>query len=142
MNFNLAHAEAQEQETYGRELAQDKADRLGLRCVFPADNELQIDLDDDESYEKFMDQLELFRDLGYYAADSIKVSKSGLPHRHATVTLDFKPTLWQRIALQTALGSDCKRELLSCDAALDAVEQPTAFFELPTQPGHSKGELQ
>lgn len=56
-------------------------------------------------------------------------SKSGLPHRHITITFDFDLTQWQRLAFQAALGSDTKRECLGCIMTLAGDEHPTLFLE-------------
>lgn len=99
-----------------------------FRAVFPAGNELQIDIDSAEQYEKFIRNLSVLQ--GHYTIHmTTHVSRSGGDHRHVTLTVPGYIDKWQRIAFQAALGSDPTRELLSCIQALEGDPQPTAFRE-------------
>lgn len=85
----------------------------GFVIVYPKDNELQIDIDNDVHYEAFLRSWAIFgRDIPEAWLEE-HPSKSGLPRRHITVSLPFNIDAWQRIAFQGALGSDPVRELLS-----------------------------
>jgi hypothetical protein len=106
----------------------------GYRVVFPADNELQVDIDSDEQYAAFNKSWPIFcRDTQHYALEfpgkRETPSRSGLPRRHITVTLPFEVTPEQRIAWQAALGSDPVRELLSMLRLQRGDEHPTLFVE-------------
>ena len=102
--------------------------------VFPAENELQIDLDSEEAFVKFIGQLHLL--CGILGVDDLPSeghpSKSGLPKRHATVTLPFNVTAEQRIVLQVFCGSDQARELINYSALQNGDPTPTLFIERVT----------
>lgn len=101
----------------------------GFMIVYPAANELQIDIDNDAHYDAFQRSWAIFgRDIPE-AAISEHASKSGYPRRHITVSLPYEVTAWQRIALQGALGSDPVRELLSAMRLQNGVEPATLFCE-------------
>lgn len=102
----------------------------GYKIVLPAADELQIDIDTTEMQERFNESAEiLFR---YVEPKEIKEapSESGLPRKHITVKLPFELTVWQRLALQAALGSDNTREILSCIQYLNGDPTPTCFKEV------------
>ena len=117
----------------------DKAFEKGLVAVLPNENELFLDIDTDEDYKIFLFHRTLLgeRFFAYPEYECIP-SSSGLPHRHIIVTLPFKVTQDQRIALQAALGSDRKRELLSICESIDAEcenhETPVTLFESKDSP--------
>lgn len=107
----------------------------GLVPSFPADNELQIDIDTQAQYVKFRAQLEILqRSIGgqhdIELEPVVTPSKSGLPRRHVRIRLPFKLDVWQRIAWQAALGSDPVRELLSCVRAHRGDDHPTMLVEV------------
>jgi hypothetical protein len=113
----------------------DEAARLGLDVVFPADNELQIDIDSDADYSVFCEHLGIL-DRHYGAPSDVveKPSRSGGERRHITVTLHHKVTNTERIMLQALLGSDRKREILSLLQERDGDAHPTLFLERTAQP--------
>lgn len=106
-------------------------ERAGRRIVLPAPNQLFIDIDTNEAYEHFKKQLSIL-DESVGTKMQEYPSKSGLPHRHITITLDFAVLhSWQRLALQAALGSDPIREVLACVQLLYGDENPSLFSEEP-----------
>lgn len=112
------------------QMAIDNAAVLGHIVDFPADNELQIDLDSEADKERFYRSFEILsREFGVPTA-VWNTSKSGEGH-HVRITMPFDLTPWQRIALQAALGSDPVRELLSAVRLHAGDPHPTLFFELP-----------
>ena len=124
---------ADEQDTYDMDRQtyfQECAD-AGLEIKQPLPNQLFLDFDSDKQYENF---LILSKVLERNLAESVDVkvypSKSGLPHRHAIVSLPWRLSgEWERLAWQAALGSDPVRELLSCVRNLNGEEWPTIFAE-------------
>jgi len=96
------------------------AEENGLRLVIAAENELLIDLDTEQGYELFKDQVEVLRQFMDVLGVQVAPSKSGLPHRHCTVKIRVPanrqtygiPTIHERLALQAMLGSDRRCELL------------------------------
>jgi hypothetical protein len=111
--------------------AEECAARLGRRIVYPQPNELFLDIDDAESMKLFLERMPIMGDL--IASQKVRPSPSKTPYRfHVTVTL-VRPVkdAFERILLQTLLGSDRFHEILSWKAASLGVEKPTLFFELP-----------
>lgn len=115
-----------------REIFIAQVEAQGFRPVYPADDELQIDIDSEEDYARFKLAWECVqRNWAAFGEFSFfeKESKSGLPCRHITVKVPFKLDPWQRIALQAALGSDQIRELLSATRLIKGDIHPTMFVE-------------
>lgn len=111
----------------------DKAAAAGLNVVIPAPNELFIDIDSDEAFDKFLYNRGLMYEHapGFIEKVIAAPSKSGFPKRHVTVTLDRNITDVERIGLQAILGSDTKRETLSYLSCMHGHIHPTLFFEKP-----------
>lgn len=80
--------------------------------VLPESNQLQMDIDDDESYEFMVNMIALLQSNGF-AVELTKttISKSG--NRHCYIKTPWELSLVDRIALQASMGSDRKREILS-----------------------------
>lgn len=115
-----------------RALQEAREDNLDV--VFPADDELQIDIDDDRAYSIYT---ELFPIVDkYYTVLEVKdrPSRSGLPKRHLTLKLGRKITNYERIALQLSLGSDRVRELLGVVQEMLGDPHPTLFLEKKPEP--------
>ena len=106
-----------------------KAKEGNLDIVFPKSNELQIDIDNEHSYQVFKNQIVILRK--YISVTNIEEheSKGGLPGRHITVTLFKDVTMIERLALQAMLGSDRIRELLGYIRYDRKEPRPTCFFE-------------
>lgn len=109
----------------------DEAENLGLAIVFPKDNQLQLDIDNDEAMEQF----EKLRDVveHHFGITDVEVhpSKSGLPKRHVTITMPTNMATRDRILIQACLGSDRTRELLSYLQVLNGDAHPVLFIERP-----------
>lgn len=104
-----------------------KAAGSGRVVVHAEPNQLFIDLDSEESLAKFYEQIDI---LEKYEQLARNVSESNQPgHYHAVVTLDRVPHPFERVALQAALGSDRKRELLALIQKQDGNPGPNVFFE-------------
>lgn len=106
----------------------------GLLIVYPEDNQLQIDIDNNDHWLTFLRSIEVVA-RNWEDCDDIQIevhpSKSGLPRRHVTIALPGKVDQWQRIALQACLGSDPVRELLSATRLMRGDVHPTLFVEKP-----------
>ena len=89
-----------------------------LEIVLPNPNELFVDLDSEQAYELFLAQIEVLKQILDVTEVSTYPSKSGLPCRHARVTVRIPNTrggtlgAMERLALQTMLGSDRRCEIL------------------------------
>lgn len=105
------------------------AQSVGCICVEASDKELFVDLDSDEQFKKFNEQIGLLKKHFYFLSVDIQPSKSGLPHRHVKIQMAQAYPLLVRIALQACLGSDLTRELLSVRRALDLEDNVVIFFE-------------
>jgi hypothetical protein len=110
-----------------------KAAELGQHVVYPADDELFLDVDDGKKGLERVDRsIMILNDA--VGRDTIKIvstspSKSGIG-LHIVLKVDRKIDAWMRVALQAAMGSDPMRELLTSAHLLKgSLEKPTLFFE-------------
>jgi hypothetical protein len=115
------------------ERAFQEAKLLGLEVVLPKANELQIDIDTPEDREVFNHHFGILQK--YEQAEIIRdePSKSGGDKRHITVELGRDISNLERILLQSVLGSDRKREILSWVQYCNGDEHPTLFLEKAQQ---------
>jgi hypothetical protein len=108
------------------ESAKAKAKTLGRVVVFPKANELFIDIDNPAAMRRFVRGVARFTGVTFL----VRPSPSGRPGRHhVVVTMPTEVTPMERIALQSMLGSDPVRELLSWRRIQHGIEEPTLFFE-------------
>lgn len=114
------------------EKAFEKAQQENLDIVFPKDNELQIDIDNEHSYILFLNQLTILAKYLQLLNVEEHPSKGGSPGRHITVRLGKSFTPLERLALQAMLGSDRIRELLGFIRLYRGEQHPTLFFERKT----------
>lgn len=111
---------------------EEVARNLNMQVVYPQNNQLQVDIDDEESYKLFCER---FDNLSpFFGKENINIvdtpSKSGLPKRHITITVsNWYFTEVNRLLLQVLLGSDSNREWLGCLRVLDIGKSKTCFFE-------------
>jgi hypothetical protein len=117
------------------EQCQAWAKHLGCSVRKPANDELFVDIDSEEAYKQFFHVWPLVkRHFAYHYV--MTPSKSGLPKRHAVVRLVRKDhSLLEKIALQAALGSDGRREVISVVRAVKGEENVVVFFEPVEQEG-------
>jgi hypothetical protein len=111
--------------------AQQEAKNSGLDVVYPERNQLQIDIDSDRAFSIFLEMKSLLEKYFVVRDVVVHYSRSGPPKRHVTVTLDQPLNDYQRIALQTMLGSDRVREFLSYIQAKNLDPHPILFIETP-----------
>lgn len=109
----------QEQKT------REQAKKDGFTIIHPAPDRLLLDLDTPESQERYA---QLFPVVQGYFEGAIEenrwLSKSGIG-MHVVVKLPFHIDMPSRIALQAALGSDPKREILS----IGYLHSPSVLFK-------------
>ncbi len=132
MNFdNLADKEAAREAYYkaGREELMAWAEENGFDVKVPKDNELFLDLDTEGQYEIYKAGVKRLLKDGLVGDWSETVSSSGLPHRHAIVTLVEDMDVYKRLFLQCWLMSDPTRELLSFERAHHGATFPILFLE-------------
>lgn len=116
----------------------DEAAKLGMDVVFPKDNQLQIDIDNNESYALYEGVRDVIAHHYGILQEEIHASKSGGEKRHLTITLLRVIDNMERIALQAALGSDRKRELLSIIQEVNGDDHPVLFLEMKGAPNTPK----
>jgi hypothetical protein len=110
---------------------EDAASARGCYVVYPKEDELQIDCDSEDAFKEFKKRWEEFESVVTYDVEwRATPSSSGLPHRHITVTAKGRIfSVWERIALQFALGSDPVREKLCVLRYTYGIPEPVRFFE-------------
>ncbi len=101
----------------------------GQRVVPADDYTLQIDIDSEEDLERWKTGSKILLEAINGKEVTITESKSGLPHRHITISLNKAMDVWERIALQLCLGSHITRETLNSYRVLVGNECPIVFFE-------------
>lgn len=111
------------------EYALKKAEALGCVVEFADDHTLQIDIDSDERYDMFWSQLDLLDSLNLFIHDEPIVRKSKTRgHTHITIRMYEPLPIRVRLLLQSVLGSDLKRELLSYAGVLKGQLHPVLLF--------------
>lgn len=108
----------------------------GYHVVTPQPDELQIDIDSDETYAAYVELLSMLQAFGREVVLITDVpSKSGLPRRHVTLRYPRNLSELERVAMQACLGSDPKREMFGLLRIETGIEPVTAFFDKnPEQP--------
>jgi hypothetical protein len=107
----------------------DFAANSGLKVLYPAADELFIDIDNEHSFQLFLKQMDILKKYVGVRGDTITPSKSGFPKRHIVVYLEKPITEVERVALQAMMGSDRVRELLGYVQAKNNDPHPTLFLE-------------
>jgi hypothetical protein len=110
----------------------------GYTVLYPADNQLFIDIDSEEDLSQYDRMLNRLLAMYPEITWSETASKSGFPCSHIIVTLPFPISPTMRIALQAALGSDPMRELLSSIRVLQEIDNPTIFLERSNKNGQTE----
>ncbi len=109
--------------------ARDQAERENLVVVYPKDNEVMVDIDNNHSLQLFSKQITIVEKyIGVLGVEQHS-SKSGGMKSHITVTLANPVTPIERLALQAMLGSDRVRELLGYVEYKNGDLTPTLFLE-------------
>lgn len=116
-------------EMRSNEQCREWANQCNCDVIEAQSNQLFLDLDTEESYIIFQEHCRFLKKHFYPFTLHIGPSKSGLPHRHVTVTFKQDLDIMTRIALQACLGSDPMRELISVRRAIDKEDNIVIFFE-------------
>ena len=103
-----------------------------LIVLFPKDNQLFLDIDNNEDRNVFNRNRELVDEV-YGIVDVQERSSRSKGHVHLIVNLRVSVTPLGRIALQAILGSDRRREAHSLRRLEDGEARPTLFFEKPIE---------
>lgn len=98
----------------------------------PKDDEVFIDVDTQDQYLQFLMVQKFFQEHGYILNTEDSASPSGREHhRHIVVRWYRALSEYERVALQTILGSDPKREMLSWQGLEAGHQGVSVFFENP-----------
>lgn len=107
-----------------------KAEEENLKVIFPEENELLLDFDNSVAYDHFENVIHILEEYWGVVSRKESPSLSGKPgHVHVIVRLNTQLTSLERIAIQAALGSDGKRELLGIVRVHHDDPHPTLFLE-------------
>jgi hypothetical protein len=97
-----------------------------LDCIYPMANELFVDIDTEADYGNFLKNKNI---ISIIKAWHVTPSRTKAQGKHIVVELDRDVTSIERIALQTILGSDTRREAHSWVRLQANDPLPTLFFE-------------
>ena len=104
--------------------------QYGYNVVLPKSNQLQVDIDDEESYALCMRRIEDIKEFTDWDFDWKETTSPG-GNKHITITVQNKRfSQYERIALQCMFGSDRIREGLNALRHICGVENPVRFFEV------------
>ena len=103
------------------------ARKMGWEVDPAEENELQLDIDTEEQYNIFNRMLPLVEDV--YDIEEVVESPSKSGKRHIRLFTAYELSIGERIALQTILGSDPKKELASLRNWLAGDPEPILLFE-------------
>lgn len=120
------------------------AEKLGLDVVWPAKNELFIDIDEYKDLSVFLENVAILRAEFNIEEVHVVPSRNGGNGKHVTVRVkDHEFDDRERLMLQAMLGSDRKREILALIGVMRGFEANTCFFkkrdEEPEDAAESKG---
>lgn len=110
------------------ENAQQLAESRNQVIVFPANNELQIDIDNQAQHEHVMANIQELQDLLGITKVTTKPSKTS-GHYHLYVTLNREINEGERQLAQAALGDDPVRVKLNYKRFLAGDMKSTRLFE-------------
>jgi hypothetical protein len=114
------------------ERAFKEAEAEGLEVVLPDDHTLQLDIDNDEDYDIYHENYPILEKYFKVLDTKEAPSRSG-KGKHITILLHEELGVYERIALQAALGSDRKREILNMVQARSGDPHPILFLEKKEQ---------
>ena len=103
------------------------AEARGQIADYPADDECQLDLDSKDALIEFYSRLRFLEEF-IPEVDVLELPSKSQGHYHIIITFSEDISMWQRLAMQSILGSDHKREILNCARALNGDENPTILF--------------
>ena len=99
----------------------------GCVMVWPRASELLLDLDSAQAVQDFVARLPLFEEL--FGAYRIRIWASRRKGMHVWIRSGYCLSPERRIALQAALGSDWKREMLGIKRVVSGISTPSLLFK-------------
>jgi len=106
-----------------------EAEDNNLEVIFPAENQLLIDIDSDRAFDVYIAMKPLLEKYYGIREEKVAYSRSGTPKRHITVDLFRTITNEERITLQVMMGSDRVREFLGLIQLGNGDPHPVLFLE-------------
>lgn len=107
-----------------------RAEKEGLKVVYPGPHELQIDIDGAENFTIWAQHFTILEKWLKVKNISVIPSMSHeVGHYHITIESERYFNIFERMLLQAVLGSDLKRELLGFVMAKNGESKPTLFLE-------------
>ena len=103
--------------------------KQGVEVIIRKPNELLLDLDNDESINRYMMMVEVLDVCG--AIELVEDWKSKSGNTHAKITLAFNLTPLEATTLQAIFGSDPQRELLNLIGHLNGIPEPSKLYKYP-----------
>ena len=113
----------------------------GFSIFYPEPNELCLDIDSEEDYQKFLARFQYLSrevDNPYIAFKEFQSSTKG--HRHIIITLPYDVDRFERLALQAVLGSDPIKEMLSIFRIWQGDKFPSLLAMKPEQKEKTNGK--
>lgn len=133
MNLDIIVALEGNEYTPNSQHAYEKAELGNLVVCVPAADEIQIDIDSQQAFDKFMESWGILKAHTAFCDCPVLItpSKSGLPKCHVRIKSYCTLGPMERIALQAVLGSDITRELLSVVQVFNNDPESTLLLETP-----------
>jgi hypothetical protein len=102
-----------------------------MRYFHPAaNNELQCDLDDDRAFEVFKNGVRMLQESRHIKVVQVIVHPSTTPgHHHGIVVMEKNLSIYERIALQLALGDDPVRGMMNWGRAKNNDPHPIILID-------------
>lgn len=120
------HSDVYSWSSDGYDAAVERALEAGHHVIKGDDYQLQLDLDDDQAVHRANSMMKMVSDL--FGVMSVEDWRSKSGHTHRLISLEKPLPVASRIALQAALGSDPRRELLGIRGLVAGVEDPNLLF--------------
>jgi hypothetical protein len=109
--------------------AEDLAAKENLAVVYPGEDEVLIDIDNEHSFQVYLKhKYVIAKHLGVLS-ENVQPSRNKKEGRHVTLKMKSPVTELERIAIQACLGSDRMRETLGFIQYKNGDPHPTLFLE-------------
>ena len=109
--------------------AEDLAVKENLTVVYPGDDEVLIDIDNEHSFQVYMKHMQVISKHLGILSENVQPSRNKKEGRHVTLRMKSPVTELERIAIQACLGSDRMRETLGFIQYKNGDPHPTLFLE-------------
>jgi hypothetical protein len=114
--------------------AEDLAAKENLTVVYPGDDEVLIDIDNDHSFQVYLKHRDVIAKHLGILSENVQPSRNKKEGLHVTLKMKSPVTELERIAIQACLGSDRMREVLGFIQYKNGDPHPTLFLEKKPTP--------